>query len=157
MIDVFDLSLRKGMEQVRIAPSLVAQMCVNDKWVSQGLVDNYLECLVLKDTRQCEFPHTAAHVPTSFFSHATEMDNSIHTEMTHFLFLKQQLHDYDVVTFVGMHHRVHCFAVILMVKQKEVFIFDPLQHSTTIPLVAKFLQFLFQHFKSFCSGEKKIR
>ena len=42
-----------------------------------------------------------------------------------------------------------------MVQHKEVFIFDPSRHSTTIPRLAKFLQLLFQHCK-WCNGKKKL-
>ena len=49
MIDVFYLSLKKGVERVKIAPLEVAQMHNDDEWVSQRLIDNHLECIVLKD------------------------------------------------------------------------------------------------------------
>jgi len=150
VINVFDLSLQNGVKRVTLRPSLFVQMYDSNEyiqWVPKEIVDNYLECLVLKDIRRYEVPHVAACVPTSFFSQVTGIDGSTHTELTHSLFSKQQPHEYDVVIFGGMIEEKNCFALMLMAKQKEVFIFNPTQCPAVIPRVAQFLQFLFEYFK----------
>ena len=48
------------------------------------------------------------------------------------------------------------FTVVLFLdNKKEVFIFDPLEFLSTLPIVAKFLHLLFQHSKWLDSGVEK--
>lgn len=65
----------------------------------------------------------------------------------HCLFLTNvNTKDYDGFIFGGTDSSTHFFTVVLFLdEKKEVFIFDPLQFSSTVPAVAKFLQLLFQY------------
>ena len=99
------------------------------------------------------------YVPTSFFTLLKSKDpQTMHcSDKMHKFFMGQNMLDYDGITCGGTDDRVHFFMVVLFLKQKQVFIFDPSNVTTTINVIAKFLHLLFQHSRWLDSGNKYFK
>ena len=155
---MYYLTKKHGIQTYEISVNQFKEMYNGNKWLSTRIIDSYLEHLVLQDIKRFPVKHCMKYVPTFFTTfQSNDPENMFYSRKMHRLFTNQKMEDYHGIIFGGTDPSLHFFTVVLFLEKKEVFIFDPLEFGTTLPIIAKFLHLLFQHSNWLDSGVEKYK